>query len=185
MNNRCLIIRYGELFLKGKNRNDFVQKLIDNIHLSLQKNNLSNYNIKKLHDQLIITAKDDQELSKMFTALNKVFGISTFFLACRLENDCEKLYNFVREITNYYEINFTTFKFDISRSDKTFSKNSLTLQKELGEIVVKGQGLKVNLSSPDKTFYIRIYRDFILFLIEYVNVPVVLRVGSSVKFLSL
>jgi len=121
----------------------------------------------------------------MFTALNKVFGISTFFLAYQLENDCEKLYDFVREITNYYEINFTTFKFDISRSDKTFSKNSLTLQKELGEIVVKGQGLKVNLSSPDKTFYIRIYRGFILFFTEKEKGLGGLPVGSSGKVLLL
>jgi len=121
----------------------------------------------------------------MFPALSKVFGISTFFLAYRLENDCEKLYNFVREITNYYKIDFTTFKFDISRSDKTFSKNSLTLQKELGEIVVKRQGLKVNLSNPQKTFYIRIYRGFILFFTEKEKGLGGLPVGSSGKVLLL
>ncbi|CAG8503469.1 5436_t:CDS:2, partial [Paraglomus occultum] len=142
MNNQCLIVRYGELFLKGKNRDDFVQKLVVNVNLTLQKNNFSDFNVKKLHDQLIITTKNDKELSKMIIALSKVFGISAFFLAYQLENDCKKLYDFVEKIADYYEIDFPTFKFDVSRSDKNFPKNSLTLQKELGEIVVKKQGLK-------------------------------------------
>jgi thiamine biosynthesis protein ThiI len=166
MNSQCLIVRYGELFLKGRNRPDFIQKLINNINLSFQKNNFFNFNIRKFHDQLIITAKNDKELSKTFPCLKKIFGISTFYLAYQLESDCEKLYKFVENITDYYEINFTTFKFDISRGDKSFPKNSLTLQKELGEIIVKEQSLKVNLNNPQKTFYIRVYREFILFFTE-------------------
>src|SRR6185436_7385129 len=185
MYKKILINRYGELFLKGKNRSDFVEKLINNINLSFQKNNLSNFGIKKLHDQLMITAESDSELSKMLPPLNKVFGISTFYLAYQLENDCEKLYNFVRKITDYCEINFATFKFDISRSDKTFSKNSLTLQKELGEIIVKEQGLKVNLTTPQKIFFIRIYRNFILFFTEKIKGLGGLPVGSSGKVLLL
>jgi thiamine biosynthesis protein ThiI len=179
MKNKCLVIRYGELFLKGKNRNDFMQKLVANITLTFQKNNFSNVKIRKLNDQLIITTEDDKELSKMSSSLNKVFGISVFYLAYQLENDCEKLYEFVRRINDYYEINFTTFKFNVIRSDKTFSKNSLTLQRELGEIVVKEQGLKVSLTSPQKTFYIRIYRDFILFFTDKMAGLGGLPVGSS------
>ncbi|CAG8567002.1 1304_t:CDS:1 [Ambispora gerdemannii] len=185
MYKKCLIIRYGELFLKGKNRNDFIQKLVANITLAFQKNNFPNFNIKKLSDQLIVTAENDEELPKMISSLNKVFGISVFYLAYQLEKDCEKLYNFVKEITNYYQINFTTFKFDISRSDKTFVKNSLTLQKELGEIITQEQGLKVNLSSPEKTFYIRIYRNFIIFFTEKIKGLGGLPVGSSGKVLLL
>ncbi|RHZ35455.1 tRNA uracil 4-sulfurtransferase ThiI [endosymbiont GvMRE of Glomus versiforme] len=185
MKNKFIIIRYGELFLKGKNRNDFVQKLVANITLTFQKNNFSNFNIKKLSDQLIVTNQNDKELPKMISSLNKVFGISVFYLSYQLENDCEKLYDFVREITNHYEINFTTFKFDISRNDKTFSKNSLILQKELGEIIVKSHGLKVNLSSPQTTFYIRIYRNFILFFTEKIKGQGGLPIGSSGKALLL
>src|SRR3954471_9866592 len=102
MNNQCLIIRYGELFLKGKNRPDFVKKLIDNINLTFQKNNFSNFKIRKLHDQLIITTESDKELLKMFPFLNQIFGIGTFYLAYRLESNDQKLYEFVRKITDYY-----------------------------------------------------------------------------------
>src|SRR5437660_12408328 len=107
MNKQCLIVRYGELFLKGKNRPDFVQKLISNVNLTFQKNNFSNFNIRKLHDQLMITVESDSELSKMLPCLKKVFGISNFYLAYQLENNCEKIYNFVRKIIYCYEINFS------------------------------------------------------------------------------
>jgi thiamine biosynthesis protein ThiI len=185
MNNQCLIVRYGELFLKGKNRPDFIQKLINNINLTFQKNNFSNFNIRKLHDQIMITAKSNNELSKMLSSLNKVFGISTFYLAFQLENDCEKLYKFISKINDHYEINFITFKLDISRNDKSFVKNSLTLQKELGEIIAKEQGLKVSLSNPQKTFYIRIYQDFILIFQEKIKGAGGLPVGSSGRTLLL
>ena len=49
---KCIIIRYGELFLKGKNRNVFIQKLISNIILTFQKNDF--FSIIKL---LIIGSK--------------------------------------------------------------------------------------------------------------------------------
>lgn len=182
---KCLVIRYGELFLKGKNRNYFIQKLVANITLNFQKNNFFSFNIQKLSDQLIVTVKNEEDLPKMLSSLDKVFGISVFFLTYQLERNCEKLYNFFREITDYYKINFTTFKFDISRSDKTFPKNSLILQKELGEIMTKEQGLKVNLSNPEKTFYIRIYRSFILFFTKKIKGLGGLPVGSSGKVLLL
>ncbi|KLL05144.1 MAG: thiamine biosynthesis protein ThiI [Mycoplasmataceae bacterium RV_VA103A] len=185
MNNHCLIVRYGELFLKGKNRNVFIQKLVANIILTFQKNNLFNFKIKKLHDQLIITNPNYNELPKMASFLNQVFGISAFYLAYQLKNDLEELYNFVEKINDYCQINFNTFKFDIRRSDKNFSKNSLTLQKELGGIVVRKWGLKVNLNQPQKIFYIRIYQNFILFFADKMKGLGGLPVGSSGKVLLL
>lgn len=185
MKKKCLVIRYGEIFLKGKNRPQFIQKLVDNITLTFQKNNFSNFNIKKLSDHLLITTENDEELAKMLPALNKVFGISVFYLADQLENNLENLYDFVRNINSYYEINLATFKFDISRNDKSFPKNSLILQKELGEIIVKSHGLKVDLSNPQRTFYIRIYRQFILFFSEKTKGLGGLPVGSSGQVLLL
>jgi len=119
----------------------------------------------------------------MLFPLKKIFGISIFYVAYQLESDYEKLHNFVKEITDYYEINFTTFKFDVSRSDKNFPKNSLTLQKELGGIMTEKQGLKVNLNNPEKTFYVRIYENFTLFFTEKVAGSGGLPVGSSGKIL--
>jgi len=91
MYNICLIVRYGELFLKGKNRPQFIHQLVANITLAIQKNNLSNFAIKKLSDQLIITTKKEAELTNLLPVLKNIFGISVFYLAYQLESNLEAL----------------------------------------------------------------------------------------------
>lgn len=183
--NLCLVIRYGELFLKGKNRHYFIEKLVTNITLNFQNNNFSNFVIKKFSDQLIITTENNQELTSLLPILKNTFGISVYYLAYQLGNNINELYNFVEKITDYYELKFNNFRFDISRSDKAFPKNSLTLQQELGEIMVKKYNLLVKLTNSEKTFYVRIYRQFILFFNEKLTGLGGLPVGSSGKVLLL
>jgi tRNA uracil 4-sulfurtransferase len=187
MKANCLVVRYGELFLKGKNRNYFIQKLVDNISLTFQQNNYYEFQIEKFSDQLVITTKSDSEKGVAFplSLLKNVFGIDAFFLAARLEADLDKLYQFVENFFRHCTNNLDTFKFDIRRSDKSFSKDSLTLQKELGEIATKKYGWKVNLTNPQKVFYFRIYRHFILFFTERLSGLGGLPVGSSGKALLL
>ncbi|KLL01603.1 MAG: thiamine biosynthesis/tRNA modification protein [Mycoplasmataceae bacterium RC_NB112A] len=189
---KILVIHYGELFLKGKNRPFFIQKLVSNIHLALQKNNFSHFGVIKEYDQLLLIPKVDllpaqleQELITLLPVLRPIFGISVFFRAFQLENSLENLYHLVNNLTDYFPLNFTTFKFDISRGDKNFPHNSLELQKELGEKVVKKYNLKVNLNRPEKTFYVRIYRRFILFFQEKLEGSGGLPVGISGEVLVL
>jgi len=183
----CLVVRYGELFLKGKNRKYFIQKLVDNISLTFQRNDYQDFQIEKLSDQLIITTKNDswEEAPRLLPLLKNVFGIDVFFAAFRLAADLDQLYQFMENFFACYQNNFSTFKFDISRGDKSFVKNSLTLQNELGAMVTKKYSWKVNLINPQKTFYLRIYRHFILFFTEKLNGLGGLPVGSSGKVLLL
>ncbi|WNE39936.1 MAG: putative tRNA sulfurtransferase [Mycoplasmataceae bacterium] len=185
MNSKNLIVRYGELFLKGENRGDFIKKLIDNITLTLQKNNFLDFNIKGLHDQLIITAENVDELPKMLPFLGKIFGISNFCLAYQLKSGEKELINFVENISDHYEINFGNFRLNIKRNDKSFPKNSLLLQKELGAIIKEKHNLSVNLTKPEKTFFIQIYHQFILVFDEKIKGLGGLPIGSSGKTLVL
>lgn len=184
-NSLCCVVRYGELFLKGKNRHYFIQKLVDNISLAFHKNNFSKFNITRLPDNLIITTENENELTSLLPILKNIFGISTYYLAYQLESNEKKLYQFVENLTDYYEIGVTDFCFDVGRNNKKFPKNSLILQKELGEIVVKKYHIKVNLTNPQKTFYIRIYQNFILFFSEKLTGLKGMPVGSSGKVLML
>jgi thiamine biosynthesis protein ThiI len=185
MNKRCLIVRYGELFLKGKNRPSFIKRLVDNINTAFRKNNFADFQVKRLFDQLVITAKREEDLTSFLPILKNIFGISVFHLAHQLENSLEELVGFVKNLSNYYEVNFSTFKIAVSRSDKSFPKNSLILQKELGGIIAKKYSLKVNLSNPEKIFYVSIHRNFILVFGERIEGLGGLPVGSSGQVLVL
>ncbi|MCE8163034.1 MAG: tRNA 4-thiouridine(8) synthase ThiI [Candidatus Moeniiplasma glomeromycotorum] len=189
---KVLVIHYGELFLKGKNRPFFIQKLVSNINLALQKNNFSDFRIIQEYDQLLITPKNklsagqlDCQLAALLPLLRPTFGISVFFRAFQLESSLPQLIHLVNNLTDYCQFNFTTFKFDISRSDKSFPHTSLELQKKLGEMAVKKYNLKVNLDHPEKTFYVRIYHHFILFFQEKLEGAGGLPVGSSGEVLVL
>src|SRR5436305_11691439 len=130
----CCVVRYGELFLKGKNRHYFIQKLVDNITLTFHKNNFFEFSIKKFSDQLLVTTKNESELVSLLPSLKNIFGISVYYLSYQLESNVEELYKFVENLGDYYEVELTDFCFNIGRSNKDFPKNSLLLQNELGDI---------------------------------------------------
>ncbi|CAG8496977.1 4399_t:CDS:2, partial [Ambispora leptoticha] len=115
---------------------------IDNVSLVFQKNDYHDFQIEKFSDQLIITAKSDskEEVTRLLPLLRNVFGIEIFFLAFRLRADLGELYQFVEDFFRGSTSNASTFKLDISRSNKNFLKDSLTLQKELGAIKLSGLG---------------------------------------------
>src|SRR3954471_24479137 len=121
----CCVVRYGELFLKGKNRHYFIQKLVDSVTLAFHKNNFSEFSIRKLSDQLLITTKNESKLVSLIPILKNIFGISVYYLSYQLESNVEELYEFVENLTNYYEVELADFCFNIGRSSKKFPKNSL------------------------------------------------------------
>ncbi|CAH1755805.1 23181_t:CDS:2 [Entrophospora sp. SA101] len=182
---KCLVIGYGELFLKKKNRHLFIQQLVNNLSLVLKKNNFIDLNIRKFFDRLIITSENNESLLNLMPRLEKIAGISNFYLAYQLESNVENLSNFAENFSDYYEINFTTFCLSIKRNDKLFPKNSFLLQKELGEVIRKKYNLRVDLTNPDKTFSIRIYQDFMLIFSEKIKGLGGLPVGSAGKILLL
>ena len=73
-----ILIRYGELSTKGKNRKDFIKKLFNNV-----KNALSGFpalDYEKTHDRMYIHLNGEDPF-QVKTYLEKVFGISSFWFA--------------------------------------------------------------------------------------------------------
>jgi len=160
---KCLIIRFGELFLKKRNQNLFVEQLINNVRLAFLHNNLQTIQIEKKFDQILLTA-NKREFEKLKNILQQIFGISVFYCGYQIPSSLEKLIEFVNNISAYFSLDFANFKLDIKRIDKNFIPNSLFLQNQLGNIFTKKYHCQVKLNQPAQTFYIRIYAQFILFL---------------------
>jgi len=160
---KCLVIRFGELFLKKRNQNLFVEQLINNVRLAFLHNNLQTIQIEKKFDQILLTA-NEREFDKLKNILQQIFGISVFYCGYQIPNSLEKLIEFVNNISAYFSLDFANFKLDIKRIDKNFIPNSLSLQNQLGNIFTKKHHCQVKLNQPAQTFYIRIYAQFILFL---------------------
>jgi len=71
-----LLIRYGELSLKGRNRSHFVRTLKKNIELALS--DLLSVEIIPERDRMFLIANDDNDMEEAIKRLPKVFGIQSF-----------------------------------------------------------------------------------------------------------
>ena len=83
-----ILIRYGELSTKGKNRKDFIKKLFTNV-----KNALSGFpalTLEKTHDRMYINLNGEDPFA-VKPYLEKVFGISSFSFAIRCASDIEAI----------------------------------------------------------------------------------------------
>ncbi|CAG8499831.1 31279_t:CDS:2 [Gigaspora margarita] len=170
---------------QGKNRQFFIQKLVANLGKAIKKNVFYSLKIRQFYDQLIITGQEEEQLTNFFPHLEKIFGISVFYLTYYLPSDLTKLHQFAENLADYYPIEFRSFKLDIKRNDKSFAETSAGLREKLGSKIKNKYNLKVDLTSPEKIFYIRIYRQFILFFTERKKGLGGLPVGSTGQVLLL
>ena len=114
---KVIIVRYGELFLKGNNRNSFIKQLIDNIKKVLFKHQLTAIKIKKISDGLILFPNKEKHFDLLKNSLSKVFGISNFSFSYQLPTNLAGLFNFVEQLENHYSLKeVSSFKFEVKRN---------------------------------------------------------------------
>ncbi|WP_406615944.1 tRNA uracil 4-sulfurtransferase ThiI [Mycoplasmopsis hyopharyngis] len=166
-----ILIRYGELVLKKKNRNTFTTILANNI-------------------KAILNTKPEVEFDRMFVDysedhLNKlmyVFGISSFSPVAVIDKDIEQV---KEQCLKMVDKNTKTFKISTHRNDKSFSLNSNQINCEVGSFIVEKANLAVDVHNPDQVFFIEIRKNNIYIFSKYHYGLGGLPVGSSGKTLHL
>lgn len=154
-----ILIKNGEIALKGLNRNSFEDILIKNIRRRLSP--LGKFWIKKAQSTIYLTPPEElDDLSEAEKILKKVFGIAAYTRAAVCEKDFDK----IKEIAPKYlaeELeNARTFKVEAKRSDKSFPLKSPQICAELGGVILENfPHLKVDVHNPDITVFVEI-RDF-------------------------
>ena len=144
---KVIIVRYGELTLKGKNREFFVNKLIQNIKIKLR-----NYkdDIKYIKDfnSLSIEVGDEKLINEIIVRLQDVFGVYSLSISERVENDVDQIKSKVLEIANTFPP--STFKLEVARKEKSFPMSSQDLKKDVaGYVLVNTEHLKVDVHNPE------------------------------------
>lgn len=145
---KAVVIHYGEIGIKGKNREFFEKKLVENIKKALGRNGKGVY---RRYGRIVAEVEDFEKAKE---TLKKIPGIEYFSFAFRVENEIEKIKEKVVEILR--EKSFETFKIETKRSYKQFPFNSLEVNKIVGEEVVNTLGKKVSLKNPEITVHIEI-----------------------------
>lgn len=158
-----ILIKNGELVLKGLNRNTFEDILIKNMRKALKE--LGEFRFTKSQSTIMVeSAEEDTDLDDAVEILTKVFGIAALSRAACCEKDMES----IRSTTMEYladELGYAkTFKVEAKRSDKKFPLKSPEICRELGgDILSNFHHLKVDVHNPDITVTVEV-RDHYAFI---------------------
>lgn len=141
-----ILVRFGELTTKGKNRKLFIRKLLKNTKEILHDYSALEYELT--YDRLYIYL-NEENAEEVTDKLKTIFGIHNFSLCYKVEHDLEKAKEVVTYIIDHDEGN--TFKIDTKRHDKSYPKNSIEMNKEIGGYVFHHttKELSVDVHNPD------------------------------------
>lgn len=154
-----LLIKNGELTLKGLNRGTFEAVLMKNLRWRLKR--AGRFDLKKAQSAIYITPLDGEaDLDEAVRAVSEVFGISAFSRARCVEKDLDAI---ARAAAVYLRERLTaahTFKVEAKRSDKSFPLTSPQLAAEVGGYLLsRYPHLKVDVRHPEVLVMVEI-RDF-------------------------
>lgn len=151
-----ILAKYGEIALKGLNKNSFEDMLVRNMKRRLKS--LGDFSITKAQSTLCITPLDDDtDIDEVLDCLKKIFGIAKLCRALTLEKDWDDIKTRGVEYIGEALEGAKTFKVLAKRADKKFSMSSPEIMRELGgEILSKYHHLKVDVHNPEVTVTVEI-----------------------------
>ncbi|MCI5773118.1 MAG: tRNA 4-thiouridine(8) synthase ThiI [Erysipelotrichaceae bacterium] len=148
-----VLIRYGELSTKGKNRKLFVAKLLQNIKQSL--GDLPSLEYRQTYERIYIKL-NDEDPNIVADRLKEVFGISSFSLTQKVASDIEVI------VEACYQASLNekgTFKVIARRNDKSFPYISDQINRMVASKILKESEHKVDVHHPDFKIYIEVFED--------------------------
>ena len=151
---KVILIKYGELTTKKGNRNFFVKTLTKNIETKLKGFPIT---IEKDNSRMYIHYEDSVETT-IINSIHQIFGIHSYHIAYVTKSDLESIKQAL--ISTLQEQNFSTFKIEVKRSNKSFPKTSIELAPIFGSVVLKNKNnIKVDVNNPDTIIHIEIRKE--------------------------
>ena len=137
-----VLIRYSEIFLKGKNFGFFEKKLYDNVCDKLAD---IECDVIKMNKRFYVENFDSCDLKKICDRLKTVFGVCSISPAVKIETDLRAINEYVSTIN----IGKKTFRVTVNRADKRFPVTSIDYSRALGAIILKNNNSAiVDLHTP-------------------------------------
>ncbi len=176
-----LLVRYGELTLKGTNRKMFVNQLKNNVKRALIP--LQGYLVKVKRDRMYVELTEEADIEEIIKRLTQVYGIKSISPVIKIDKKEGLIYQSVIQLAEGFEQN-ATFKIDVKRVDKTFLYDTYELQRNVGGVILKHfDHLTVNVKQPDHEIKIEVRLDAIYIYEEVVAGSGGLPVGTGGKTL--
>ena len=144
-----LIVRYGEITLKGKNRIDFEKQLKRDIERHLKKSGANYRGVSLMRGRIYVHGLSTS------ADLRSVLGVYSFSSAREIARDYGELKATVQRLMPDFR-GYRSFRISCQRVDKTFLPDSMMVEREIGDIVGRETGIPVNLTDPELNIQIEI-----------------------------
>lgn len=159
---KILIVRCGEVALKGMNKPYFERMLAERIHKRLKAAGYGKASVKR-HEGLIFVRFDREwDTVQLAGEISKVFGVASISPALESESNMEAIgaeaVSFMEKLCE--ERCVRTFKVEAKRADKQFPIKSPDIARQIGGYVLKGlKVLKVDVHNPDVRLFVDVRHD--------------------------
>jgi len=145
-----LLVRYGEVFLKGQNRPFFLRKLVDHVKAAVQE---VHGHVWLSEGRIYVSDYTDQD--EAIRRVSRVFGVHSVSPAIEMEKDSFEA--ICAQAAKMMEKKTGTFKVLAKRSDKQYPMDSPTIMREAGGYILDHvPHLSVDVNHPDHEITIEI-----------------------------
>ena len=179
---KAFLIKYAEIGVKGKNRYLFEDALVNQIKYALKKCD-GEFFVHKTQGRIYVDALSDFDFEDTVAHLKRVFGISGICPVVYVEDEgfdklCQDVIAYIDQV---YPDKNKTFKVQARRARKNYPKDSMTINKDLGEVLLNAySSLQVDVHNPDILLNIEV-REKIYIYSETIPGPGGMPVGTGGK----
>lgn len=159
---RHVLIHYGEIALKNRNRSFFENQLKRQIERKCRE--LAPCHIRKQPGRILLEFAAPPPRELVCEKLSKIFGVVNFIPCYLAKPTLEELKNNLAPLLGEKKI--TSFAVRARRAEKTFPVSSQFVNETIGAFVKEKTGAKVDLENPETTIWIELFQDKILFGFE-------------------
>ncbi len=153
--NDIILLKLGEIVLKGLNRRRFEAKLLGNVRWRLSR--IGRFRVYILQSTIYVEGEDGADMDAAFEELQKVFGIVAISRAAACEKDKDAIAALAREYLRDDLRRAKSFKVESKRSDKSFPMTSIELSQYVGgELAEAFPETAVDVHDPELTVHIEI-----------------------------
>ncbi|EGT2201057.1 tRNA uracil 4-sulfurtransferase ThiI [Clostridioides difficile] len=154
-----LIVKYGEIGVKGKNRYIFENRLIRNIRNMLKP--IGKFNVYKEYGRIYVDL-EDYDYEEVIEEVRKVFGIVGVCPGVRAKKDYDTLKEIaLKMLEEKIDAGYKTFKVESRRGDKSFGLTSQEMSMDIGGYLLSKVGDRINVDVRNPEVKIKCeYREF-------------------------
>lgn len=155
---RIILVRYGEIILKGLNRPVFEDKLIGNIRSAILKS--GNARIFKSQGRIYIEPQEENyDFDFVLQKITRIFGVVSVSPVWKIDTDYDQIKATALKVASdlVVQYGYKTFKLETKRGNKKFPMQSPEISADLGGYILENiPGLTVDVKNPDFTVHLEV-----------------------------